>query len=102
MLQIADLTGLFHGRRGILFPGARWDGDQVGALTVGGDRGQQAGRHGGEPADLHHAIARGAADIEPTGPAGIPADGADHDPGDAPATLIQGGDQPRQLSGGVA
>jgi len=44
--------------------------------------------------------ARRAADLQPTGPAGIPLGHADHDPGDGvegSVPLIQSQDQPRQL-----
>jgi hypothetical protein len=72
VLPVAGLGGLFHGSRGILFPGARWNCDQVGALAVGRDRGKQPGRHAGEPAEPDNAAARRAIDPYPAGPARTP------------------------------
>ena len=100
--RLPGLGGLFHRRGGILFAGIRGDGDQVGSLVAGGDRGEQSGGHGGEPAEPYDAAARRAAHLQPAGPAGIPVGGAQHDPGDAAVQFVEVEDQPGQLRGRVS
>ena len=100
MSAVAGPSGLVHGRPGGLVAAIRGDGEQVGSLAAGAGRDEQAGGHGREPADPHGPAARRAADLQPTGPAGIPPGHADHDPGDGvegSVPLIQSQDQPRQL-----
>src|SRR6185437_8223155 len=99
--MVTSRDGLPHGRRSTFFTGLQGDGNQIGALATGGDRGQQTGGHGIEPAELHDAASPRAGEGQQPGPGAVPVSCAEHDPDNAAVTLIYLGDQPLQLDGWV-